>query len=220
MSSALANRVTGSRSAAWAGGDARRAAAGGSPRRSPPERPGWVLVYGDTNSTLGRARAAAEAACRSPTSRRGCGATTCRCRRSTTGSRPTGSPSCSSARRALRGDAAKGGRLRADRGDRRRDGGRELSARSGRARALGDPRPPGAGVPAVRGRHAPSRGETWRSRGSGGCSKVWAGSRSASSSRLIRGLALRSRGGGKRRACPSSSRSATSTSPPWPRRRA
>ena len=73
----------------------------GDPRGRRAERPDWVLVYGDTNSTL-RRRRTPPGTSRSPTSRRACAASTSRCPRSETGSPSTGSRRCCSARTSAR----------------------------------------------------------------------------------------------------------------------
>ena len=56
-------------------------------------RPALVVVYGDVNSTVAAALVARRSACRWPTSRPACEASTTRCPRRSTGASPTSSPS-------------------------------------------------------------------------------------------------------------------------------
>ena len=111
-----------------------------SPSGYVAEEPDIVLVYGDTNSTAGRARARRRTR-RFPsrTSRPGCAAATSRCPRSTTGSRPTGSRGSSSARTTARAQTPeRRGRPRADLRRRRRHG-RRVAASSRRSRERRSP---------------------------------------------------------------------------------
>ena len=146
----------------------------GSSTRSRAERPDWVLVYGDTNSTLGGARAAGEAGV--PLAHVEAGL------RSYDLSMPEEHNRIETDRLSQllfapdersHADARGRGRPRTGRGDGRRDGGRLLPARPDRARAIDDP---GAARSRRRGEYvvvdAPPRGERRRSRGWGGSSRA------------------------------------------------
>ena len=182
------------------------------------ERPDWVLVYGDTNSTLAGARAAGatpvahvEAGLRSfdlsmPEERNRIAV-----------DRISALLFCPDERSAaqLAAEGVTGPR----RGRRRRDGRREPPLRADRARALADPRAARRRAGPLRARDGPPRGERAAGAPRAGSSTGSTGSTSRSSSPRTRARAPRStaiRAPLRRR----STRSATSTSPRSPRRRA
>ena len=186
------------------------------------ERPDWVLVYGDTASTLAGARAAREAAFLSPTSSPACAAATGRCRRSTSASRSTHVHAPALPRRAIGALSSRGRSGGPHRGRGRRDGRRLGPAGPDRARALDDPRAARPRAWRVPRRDGPPRGERRAAAARADRRRAQPISTSRSSSPRTRVRAPRSTGSTSssrpRSAC--SSRSATSTWPHSPPARA